>query len=213
MAVTTSNWQSYLSQNPDLTAAGIKDEAGAMAHWNNYGKNEAFRTPYGATSGPQMSGISNLPTTPEASTNLGLGLPTGYSAAQQMMANNAQNAKGTDIFQTMGGFGKGVSIQQLRDFFATNPSNDQILQQASNLGMGSEEMARAMVYGRGDTLNDLASNEMVNGSRNYGYDAEGHIVPLNGAQKYSQNGNSQLTIAGGGSGYGGGGYSGSSGGS
>jgi hypothetical protein len=34
------DWLSYINQNPDLQAAGLKSEADAMWHWNTYGKNE-----------------------------------------------------------------------------------------------------------------------------------------------------------------------------
>lgn len=35
-----TNWQAYLSQNPDLGAAGIDTEAEAQQHWNQFGQNE-----------------------------------------------------------------------------------------------------------------------------------------------------------------------------
>lgn len=134
-------------------------------------------------------------------------LPTGYNFAQNLVASGAANSRPDDVFQTNGGLGVGIKIKDMRDFFATNPSDDEILKQASNYGMSQEELARALVYGRGDTLDDIKTNAMINGSSNYGYDNDGRIVALNGAPKFAQNGSSALTkydpSSSGSSGYGG----------
>ena len=109
-------------------------------------------------------------------------------------------------FRQTGGLGVGIKIKDMRDFFATNPSDDEILKQASNYGM-SQRVGACALYGRGDTLDDLKTNAMINGSSNYGYDNDGRIVALNGAPKFAQNGSSALTkydpSSSGSSGYGG----------
>ena len=130
-------------------------------------------------------------------------LPADYSAAQNLIAGNASNPNldPNSRFNT-GNFGGGrhLTVQQIRDFAATNPTNDQILEQAAAYGMNQEQLARALVYGRGDTLNDLSTNQMINSSNNYGYNSEGIITALNGQSKSAQNGNSALTINSGGGG-------------
>ncbi len=111
MAVTTSNWQAYLSQNPDLTAAGIKDEAGALAHYNTYGKNEGRQ--FGVMSGAQMAPAQNLGMTPEA----------GGSATfnESMPQTGGMNIGG-----------KYYSPEQIKQFYA-NGGNDNMF--AQNLGL------------------------------------------------------------------------------
>lgn len=124
-------------------------------------------------------------------------LPAGYSAAQDLIGQSAANPNldPNSRFNT-GNFGGGraLTVQQIRDFAATNPNNDQILEQAAAYGMNQEQLARAMVYGRGDRLNDISTNQMVNNSGNYGYTSEGVITALNGRGKSAQNGNSALTV-------------------
>ena len=137
-----------------------------------------------------------------------------YGAAELLRDNAANpNLDPNSIFATgiFGGSGRTLTVQQMRDFAATNPTNNQILEQAAAYGMGQEQLARALVYGRGDTLNDLATNEMINGSSNYGYDNSGRIVALNGRGKSEQNGSSALTVNGGGMGGGNLGMGGNSG--
>ena len=143
-----------------------------------------------------------------------------YGAAELLRDNAANpNLDPNSIFPTgnFGGSGRVLTVQQIRDFAATNPTNNQILEQAAAYGMNQEQLARAMVYGRGDTLNDVATNAMVNSSNEYGYTTNGIIVALNGRDKMQQNGNSALSVydphasQGGPTGGGGGGTGGSGG--
>ena len=124
-------------------------------------------------------------------------LPTGYSAAQDLIGQSAANPNldPNSRFNT-GNFGGGraLTVQQIRDFAATNPNDDQILEQAAAYGLNQEQLARALVYGRGDRLNDISTNQMVNNSGNYGYNSEGIITALDGRGKSAQNGSSELTI-------------------
>lgn len=132
---------------------------------------------------------ANLPKTSDV-------LPADYGFAQRMIAGNANNPNldPNSPLSTGLGFGNRVTVQQVRDFAATNPTNDQILEQAAAHGMSLEELTTAMAYGRGDTYNTLPVNEMINGSSTYGYDTSGRIVALNGRGKSQQNGSSALSV-------------------
>ena len=120
--------------------------------------------------------------------------PRTYSTVQQLMMRNAQIAKPTDTLSTAMGWGPRISIQQARDFFATNPSNDEVLKKASDLNMSTAELSAAMVFGRGDVFDELSTNDLVNNSNKFGFDNEGHIVELGGRTKMAQNGNSMLSV-------------------
>lgn len=119
-----------------------------------------------------------------------------YHFAQEMMARNALAAKGSDRISTGLGMGPTVTVEQTRQFFATNPDDNAILKMAAKFGMSGEELSSALVYGRGDTYNNLDTNTIINNSDQYGYDTAGRIVALNGQAKQAQNGNSMLSVYG-----------------
>lgn len=56
----TTDWQTYLAQNPDLQAAGLNSEADALWHWNTYGRNEGRQMP---GSEPSIGAPTNAPGT------------------------------------------------------------------------------------------------------------------------------------------------------
>ena len=120
--------------------------------------------------------------------------PRRYSTVQELMMRNAQIAKPTDTLSTAMGWGPRISIQQARDFFATKPSDDEVLKKASDLNMSTAELSAAMVFGRGDVFDELSTNDLVNNSNKFGFDNEGHIVELGGRTKMAQNGNSMLSV-------------------
>lgn len=120
--------------------------------------------------------------------------PRRYSTVQELMMGNAQNAKPTDTLSTGLGWGSRISVQQARDFFATKPTDDEVLKKASDLSMSTAELSAAMVFGRGDVFDELSTNDLVNSSNKFGFDNEGHIVELSGRTKMAQNGNSMLSV-------------------
>jgi hypothetical protein len=115
-----------------------------------------------------------------------------YHFVQELMAQNAAAAKNTDRISTGFGMGPTVTVEQARNFFASNPDDNTILKMAAKLHMSDEELSSALVYGRGDTYNNLTTFTMINNSDQYGFDSVGHIVALNGNAKHAQNGNSML---------------------
>lgn len=123
------------------------------------------------------TGIGNYGMDPNAKNPLGLG-PIGRDA----------------LVPTSGGNGKKLTVGEVRDFAATNPSTEDILKQAANYHMSLEELTGAMSYangGYGDMSKLLDVNDMINKSKGVGYDASGWIVPTNGLgkqQKYDKTG-------------------------
>lgn len=167
----------------NVSANQISDYARSNGY-NFGGANEGLQT-WNANAG------ANLPTTSEK-------LPADAAAAQNMMATNAANPNlsPNSRISTGNGWGRNLTLQQVRDFAATNPTNEQILEQAAAYGMSLDELATAMTYGRGDTFNTLPINEMINSSSTYGYDSEGRIVATNGQGKSRINGNSMGVVNG-----------------
>lgn len=138
-------------------------------------------------------GHQELAKTPNAATTKTT-LPGTYATAQEFMSRNAMVAKPTDTLSTAFGWGPRISIQQARDFFATKPSDEEVLKKASDLSMSTAELSAAMVFGRGDVFDELSTNQLVNSSNKFGFDSEGHIVELGGRTKMAQNGNSMLSV-------------------
>ncbi len=117
-----------------------------------------------------------------------------YTLVQQLVSKNAQSAKPTDTLSTAFGWGPRITVQQAKDFFATKPSEEAVLQKAAHLLMSTAELSAALTFGRGDVFDESSTNDLVNNSDKYGFDSEGHIVELNGRVKMAQNGNSMLSV-------------------
>ena len=131
-----------------------------------------------STAGARNDGMD-----PNAKNPLGLG-PIGRNA----------------LVPTAGGNGKKLTVGEVRDFAATNPSTEEILKQAANYHMSLEELTSAISYahgGYGDMSDLLKVNDMINKSKGAGYDASGWIVPTNGLGKQQKYDNTGEWIVGG----------------